>query len=142
MRLNGWVKSTPRAIFHLSIPVRDLDEAVAFYRDTFGADVGRRTEAFVDVLVMAAQITLQNDPASVTASMPRTRHFGWTVPWSDWEVIAARLGTTATVIESPTVSYPGEQREQGKLMITDPSGNLIELKAYRHPEAVLGRLAE
>ena len=27
------------------------------------------------------------------------------------------------------------------LMLKDPSGNLIEVKAYRHPEAVLGVLA-
>jgi len=41
-------------------------------------------------------------------------------------------------IESPTISYVGEPVEQAKLMIVDPSGNLIELKAYRHPEQVLG----
>lgn len=101
-----------------------------------------RTETFVDVFVMGAQITLQDDPASVTTAMPRTRHFGWTLPWADWQVMSAGLATHATVIEAPTVSYPGEQREQGKVMITDPSGNLIELKAYRHPQAILGRLAE
>ena len=26
-------------------------------------------------------------------------------------------------------------------MITDPSGNLIEIKAYRHPDRVLGPVA-
>lgn len=131
-----------RPIFHLSIPVRDLADSVAFYRAVLGADVGRRTEGFVDVLVMGAQITLQHDPDSVTAPMPRTRHFGWTVSWPDWEAMTDTLATRAEVLETPTVSYPGEDREQAKVMITDPSGNLIEVKAYRHPELVLGRLAE
>jgi extradiol dioxygenase family protein len=44
-------------------------------------------------------------------------------------------------MEPPTVSYEGEPTEQGKLMIVDPSGNLIEIKAYRHPDEVLGSLA-
>jgi extradiol dioxygenase family protein len=35
-----------------------------------------------------------------------------------------------------------EPIEQGKMMIVDPSGNLIELKAYRQPDRVLGPLAE
>jgi hypothetical protein len=136
------VDVSPPPIFHLSIPVWDLAQSADFYRAVLGATIGRRTEMFVDVLVMGAQITLQHDPASVSSPMPRTRHFGWTLPWAEWELLAAGLESHAIVVEPPTMSYPGEQREQAKVMITDPSGNLIELKAYRHPDAVLGRLAE
>jgi extradiol dioxygenase family protein len=44
-------------------------------------------------------------------------------------------------LEGPRRDYSGTEREQGKAMIQDPSGNLIELKAYRNPSAVLGDLA-
>jgi extradiol dioxygenase family protein len=40
-------------------------------------------------------------------------------------------------VEPPTTSYVGQPHEQIKLIIADPSGNLIELKAYRNPELVL-----
>jgi len=40
------------------------------------------------------------------------------------------------------VSYAGRPTEQGKLMLKDPSGNLIEIKAYRYPENVLGTLVD
>jgi extradiol dioxygenase family protein len=130
-----------RPIAHLSFPVRDLDEAVEFYRSTLGAEIGRRTETFADALLFGAQVTLQNDPAAVTSPMPRSRHFGWTLPWADWETLAAALAGSDVVVEGPTVSYAGEPIEQAKLMIADPSGNLIELKAYRHPEQVLGAIA-
>jgi extradiol dioxygenase family protein len=129
-----------RPIFHLSIPVCDLQEAVDFYADELGADIGRRTEAFADALVFGAQITLQNDPPSVTAPMPRTRHFGATVRWEEWESVASRFAGSTLVMEPPTISHEGEPIEQGKLMIVDPSGNLIEVKAYRHPDRVLGPL--
>ena len=46
------------------------------------------------------------------------------------------------IAEPPTLSYVGEPIEQGKMMIVDPSGNLIEIKAYRHPAEVLGPLAQ
>jgi extradiol dioxygenase family protein len=45
-------------------------------------------------------------------------------------------------VEPPTIAYEGEPVEQAKLMIVDPSGNLIEIKAYRQPGEVLGSLAE
>ncbi len=127
-------------IFHLSIPVRDLQEAIDFYAHEFGADIGRRTETFADALVFGAQITLQNDPSSVTSPMPRTRHFGATLRWDEWESVASRLGGGRLIIEPPTISFKGERTEQGKLMIVDPSGNFIEIKAYRHPMEVLGPL--
>lgn len=115
---------------------------MAFYRAVLGAELGRRTEDFADVLLLGAQVTLQLDPESVTTPMPRTRHFGWTLSWPGWTAMVADVATGATVLEPPTVSYAGEDREQAKMMIADPSGNLIELKAYRDPSAVLGRLAE
>ncbi len=129
-----------RPIFHLSIPVRDLQEAVDFYARALGAHIGRRTESSADALVFGAQITLQNDPSSVTSPMPRTRHFGATLRWEEWESVASRLAGDLLVMEPPTISYEGEPTEQGKLMIADPSGNLIEIKAYRHPVKVLGPL--
>lgn len=127
---------TGRPVFHLSVPVRDLGEAVEFDTARPGARIGRHTDSFVDALVFGAQVTLQNDPAAVDTPMPRTRHFGATLPWDEWESVVARLGAVPYV-EEPTVSFEGERTEQAKLMIADPSGNLIEIKAYRHPDEVL-----
>jgi extradiol dioxygenase family protein len=130
-----------RPIFHISFPVRDLSEAVSFYRDELGAEIGRHEIGFADALLFGAQVTLQNDPGNVLKPMPRTRHFGATISWVDWEILALRLTETTNLVEAPRVSYTGSPIEQGKLMLSDPSGNLIEIKAYRHPENVLGQLA-
>ena len=77
-------------------------------------------------------------PAPPADPDARSRHFGATLPWADWEALTARLGR---FIEGPRIDYAGTEREQGKAMIADPDGNLIELKAYRQPAAVLGALA-
>ena len=126
-----------RAIFHLSFPVHDLDEAIAFY-SALGGTVGRREPHWADVALFGAQVTLQHVPEDVLQPMPRSRHFGATLPWREWEQLVARLGS---FVERPRVDHEGTQREQAKAMIADPSGNLIELKAYRQPAAVLGSLA-
>ena len=128
-----------RPVFHLSFPVADLDAALAFYVERLGAQIGRRHPHAVDISLFGAQLTLQHAPDDVLDPNPRTRHFGATLSWSEWQATAARLDA---FIEPPTISYAGERSEQGKLMIADPSGSLIEIKAYRDPEYVLGRIAE
>lgn len=132
------VPANTAPIFHLSFPVHDLDEAIPFY-SALGGVVGRREAAWADVALFGAQLTLQQVPEDVLHPMPRSRHFGATLPWPDWEHLVARLGG---FVEGPRVDYPDTDREQAKVMIADPSGNLIEVKAYRHPVAVLGQLAE
>ena len=131
-----------RSIIHISFPVRDMPRAIEFYRRVLGAEIGRQTDTFADVFVFGAQVTLQNDPSNVTAPMPRSRHFGATISWANWEGIASRLANCDFVVERPLVSYAGQPTEQAKMMLVDPSGNLIEVKAYRQPDKVLGSLAE
>ena len=79
-------------IFHLSFPVRDLDEGLRFYTHALGAVPGRREEAWADVALFGAQLTLQHVPGDVLDPMPRSRHFGATLPWPDWERLVATLG--------------------------------------------------
>ncbi len=125
-------------IFHLSFPVRDLEEGLEFYTGTLGGVPGRREDAWADVALFGAQLTLQQVPEDVLEPMPRSRHFGATLEWSEWEALVAGL---ADFVEPPRIDHRGSEREQAKAMVADPSGNLIELKAYRHPRAVLGELA-
>jgi extradiol dioxygenase family protein len=127
-----------RPIFHLSFPVRDLDEAIEFYTGSLGGVAGRREAAWADVALFGAQLTLQHVPEDVLEPIPRSRHFGATLAWPEWEQLISGL---SHFVEGPRVDYAGTDREQGKAMIADPSGNLIELKAYRRPDVVLGEIA-
>jgi len=130
---------TSRPIFHLSFPVRDLDEALGFYVGTLGGTIGRHEADWADVALFGAQLTLQHRPADVPVPMPRSRHFGATLSWPEWERLSGALGD---FVEAPRRDHVGTEREQAKAMVQDPSGNLIEIKAYRQPQAVLGVLVE
>jgi hypothetical protein len=125
-------------IFHLSVPVRDLEEALRFYTGALGGRLGRREQGWVDVALFGVQLTLRRAPEDVLQPMPRSRHFGATMDWGTWEELTAAL---SEFVEPPRVDFSGTDREQAKAMVADPSGNLVELKAYRHPDAVLGQLA-
>lgn len=126
-------------IFHLSVPVLNLDEAIGFYVAVLGGVAGRREDDWADVALFGAQITLQQAPEEVLRPMPRTWHFGATFAWHDWERLTSAM---TDFIEPPRIDHVGTEREQAKAMICDPSGNFIELKAYRQPGAVLSSLAD
>jgi len=79
-----------RPVLHLSIPVRDFDEAVKFHGTRLGAEIGRSTDHVGDAPVSGAQVTLHSDPGTVTSPMPRTRHLGATLQRDGWESVAAR----------------------------------------------------
>ena len=130
-------RSSP--IFHLSFPVRDLEEGLAYYTGALGGIPGRRERTWADVALFGAQLTLQQVPDDVLDPMPRSRHFGATLDWAEWEGLVGQL---EDFVEAPHIAHEGTAKEQAKAMVRDPSGNLIELKAYRRPDAVLGALAE
>lgn len=128
-----------RPIFHLSFPVRDLAAAKAFYRDVLGASIGRDNDRWTDVLLFGHQLTLHHLPGEVLPPELRgVRHFGAILPWDDWDALGTRLLQKGIVfVRAPTISDAGTMEEHGKMLLSDPSDNLIEIKAYRNPE-VLG----
>jgi extradiol dioxygenase family protein len=129
-----------RRIFHLAIPVAELEAAKRFYTEGLGARVGRQREDWIDVLLWGHQITLHLRPSEVlAASAQGKRHFGVVLPWSEWEETRKRL-TNAGVpfLEPPAITLAGTPQEQAKMYLADPSHNVIEIKAYRDLAKALG----
>ena len=124
-------------LLHLSLPVHDLDAALAFYVDVLGCPPGRRRAGWADVDFFGCQLTLQERPDEVLPS-PGTRHFGVTLARADWDRLVERLSTAdVRWLSEPTTSYAGTDREQAKAMLADPSGNAVELKTYADLDAAL-----
>jgi len=126
-------------ILHLSIPVRDLDEAIDFYVRTLGCRPARRRAGFADVWFYGLQVTLQDRPHEAAAAPPDgTRHFGVTLGRADFDALVEHLETCGVAWVVPvTTDDAGLATEQTKLKVADPSGNVIELKTYRDPAAAL-----
>lgn len=127
-------------IFHLSFPVLDLGAAKTFYCNVLGAIVGRDNGHWADIVLFGHQLTLHHRPSEVLAPDQRgVRHFGVILPWQEWVSLGTKLESQGcTFVRPPTVSGSGTEQEHGKMLLCDPSDNLIEIKAYRNVAAVLG----
>jgi uncharacterized protein len=126
-------------LLHLSIPVRDLSEARAFYVDVLGCTAARSRPEFADVWFYGMQVTLQDRPDEVARSGERgCRHFGVTLGRDEFDAMVSRLDAEGVQWVSPvSTDDEGLATEQTKGKIADPSGNVIELKTYRDVAAAL-----
>jgi extradiol dioxygenase family protein len=127
---------------HLSLPVLDLDGAVAFYVDALGCTAGRSRpgQGFADVWFHGLQLTLQHQPDQVLAPEHQSaRHFGVALPPTELAEALARLEACDVVwIERPSVDTDGRLNGKTSAKVADPSGNVIELKSYPRGQTDLG----
>ena len=127
------------ALFHLAFPVNELSEAKAFYLHILGCTLGRDNQNWCDVHFFGHQITLHQKPDQVIPTEQQgVRHFGAILDWARWALYCKHLQTRGvSFLKPPTVAYEGTPREEGKLLLKDPSGHIIEIKAYRDPSHAL-----
>ena len=126
-------------ILHLSIPVRDLDEAVHFYRGVLGCTIGRANDDFVDAWFFGMQVTLHRRPDQTGLSDAQSvRHFGVTLDRAAFDAAVARVDAHDVDWRAPVgTDHAGTPLEQTKAKLADPSGNVIELKTYPHIDVAL-----
>jgi len=139
------VSERPR--FHLAFPVCDLAATERFYVEVLGAQVGRRGERWIDFDLRGHQLSSHlADPSDgslghaaasgatnlVDGDAVPVRHFGLILPWAEWRALADAVASSGRAFRiAPRVRFEGEVGEQGTFFIDDPSGNVLEFKAFR-----------
>jgi extradiol dioxygenase family protein len=136
--------------FHLAIQVRDIAEARDFYLNIMGCTEGRSDQKWVDFNFYGHQLVCHLNPAlkkekKVTAiknpvdghGVP-VPHFGVVLEMPDWEILAGKLRECGVKFEiEPYVRFKGKAGEQATMFFYDPSGNAIEIKAFKNISAQL-----
>lgn len=131
--------------FHLAIPVHDLGEARAFYLDVLGCSEGRSDTKWVDFNFYGHQLVCHLDPALnsdkkisaieniVDGHGVPIPHFGVVLEMADWQVLAAKLQAQGLKFKiEPYIRFKGQAGEQATMFFYDPSGNAIEIKAFKN----------
>ncbi len=127
---------TTHDVFHLAIPVHDLDEAQEFYVTQLGCKLARRYDDRITVDFFGDQLVCHltpGEPAEPESLYPR--HFGVTFREAiDFEALHA----CATLRKIPfyldvSKRFEGLVEEHQTFVLVDPSGNLLEFKHYIDP---------
>ena len=136
---NAPILQTGTVLFHLSIPVDDLDRAKAFYVDILGCTVGREAPGRFDINFFGHHIVAHLSPreASKANSSIQSdgdaaplRHFGVILPLDEWQKMKSHLTSRDTTFTlTPRVSFAGKAAEQHIMMLPDGCGNIVEFKS-------------
>lgn len=122
-------------IFHLSLPVSNLQNTREFYEKFLGAKTGRVTENWLDIWLFGVQITIQQARHKINSGQSEKFHLGGTLSWEKWEAVRDRLAQLgADFVGAPNID---EASGQAKMYLKDPDGYIIELKAYRDIQETL-----
>lgn len=130
--------------FHAAILVHDLDASRSFYGGLLGCQEGRCSDGWVDFNLYGHQLVCHLD-SSTEAGRHQTSpvagedvpvpHFGVVLSMHEWQQLAKRLRRRQTqFVIDPGIRFVGEPGEQATLFIADPSGNVLEFKAFSDPE--------
>lgn len=122
-------------IFHLSLPVSNLQNTRQFYEKFLGAKTGRVTERWLDLWLFGVQITIQQTGHKINSGQSEKFHLGGALPWEEWEAARDRLTQLgAEFVGAPNID---EASSQAKMYLKDPDGYVIELKAYQDIQKTL-----
>ena len=127
----------PRDVFHLAVPVLDLDEARAFYVTQLGCKLARSYADRITVDFFGDQLVCH-----LAEPQPRTeplslypRHFGVTFRSEDDFDRLYDLAQLRKVdfFRDVSTRFGGTAEAHRTFVLRDPSDNLLEFKHYADP---------
>jgi uncharacterized protein len=125
-------------IAHVAVPCKDLDEAAQWYSQVLGAQPirmlkDRVTFSFGGILQLVCHLekrAIEQNPRAYP------RHFGLTfmreTDFTRLKEHVEKLGIKLLV--KPMTRFPNNAHQHQSFMLVDPSGNVVEFKAYRQPD--------
>jgi extradiol dioxygenase family protein len=122
-------------VFHLAIPVRDLDEAYHFYVELLGVKLARRYADRITLDFFGDQVVCHlSDKVEHKAEM-YPRHFGVTFKRREEYEQLLRVCEIREIpfFQRPMVRFQGRAEEHLTFLLIDPSNNLLEFKHYVDP---------
>ena len=131
-------------LFHLAIPVSDLDSANDFYMNILGCSKGRSSTKWIDFNFYGHQLVCHEVKRSVNKNSNDVDgnnipvpHFGIILDWDQFQKLSANLQSkNINFIIEPTIRFKGKVGEQAIMFLKDPSNNAIEFKSFRNNDEI------
>jgi extradiol dioxygenase family protein len=127
-----------RDVFHLAIPVYDLDETVAFYVGQLGCKLARRYDDRVTLDFFGDQLVCHLSPAPAQRTPVEQlemypRHFGVTFrEIADFDALYELCRQRKVEFFSDrSLRFEGLVEVHETFVVVDASSNLLEFKHYR-----------
>lgn len=134
-----------RHLFHLALPVKNLEITLAFYEKYFACVQGRKASTWVDVNFYGHQLSFhesktasplqaENIVDKKTVYLP---HLGVILSMDEWYQLRNTLQENKyPFLMEPCIRFAGQAGEQATMFFSDPNGYALEFKAFADMENV------
>ena len=131
-------------IFHLAIPINNIDAAKKFYHQGLGCQIGRENPGAIILKFYGHQLVAhmtQEELSGQKGVYPR--HFGLVFPHkAAWDEMVTRAQTKQLKFyQQPRLRFPDKITEHWTCFLEDPFFNLLEFKYYSHSAAIFDKVA-
>jgi uncharacterized protein len=122
-------------VFHLAIPVRDLDDARRFYVEGLGCTLARRYADRITLNFFGDQVVCHLSDCVDAVPQLYPRHFGVTFrDRQNWERLLNLVRAhNLPFFVDPFRRFDGQPEGHDAFVLRDPSNNLLEFKHYDNP---------
>ena len=129
--------------FHLAVPAGDIPTALKFYKDILGCKTGNQEEGhWIDVDFWGNELTLHQTETRqnrerhhVDMGEVCVPHFGVHLPKEVYGAIKQKIAEeNLQYLVPPYVRFKDTEYEQETFFISDPHGNVLELKTLSNPD--------
>jgi catechol 2,3-dioxygenase-like lactoylglutathione lyase family enzyme len=111
------------AFDHVSLPCRDLDEAIRFYRDVLGGDLKVRESAFALFHIAGTRVGVSSAGCTFMSRGAEYPHVAFKAGAAELVQMKEWLATCGV----PSSNFWTRQGVETLMFFRDPSGNVIEL---------------
>ncbi|HAW53085.1 MAG TPA: glyoxalase [Flavobacteriales bacterium] len=130
-------------MFHLALPVVDIEQTTNFYLNVLKARIGRSATNWADFDFHGNQLTF-HQMGNFKKEIPRMgkegnpiKHFGVILTLEEWEKEKNRFEALhIRFLSEPKIVFEGMVGEQYSFFIKDPNGYAIEYKGFKNLNTV------
>ena len=135
----------------MAFPVKDLEATRDFYVNVLGCKTGRSAPSWIDFDMFGHQLSAHlapNEPTYADTNVidgkhVPARHWGVILTLEEWEELSTRLkGLGTKFIIAPHIRFKGQVGEQATMFLLDPSGNVLEFKAFKDEADIFSKADE
>ncbi len=132
-------------VLHLAIPAGDLKTAINFYCNVLGCDAGNGEEGrWIDINFWGNELTLHqseerlpNVRHDVDMGAVLVPHFGAHLSDKELQELKLRLSrANIPYVDEPYRRFKGSEFEQETFFVSDPNGNILEMKTMLEPDVL------
>ncbi|CAM1344286.1 VOC family protein [Tenacibaculum amylolyticum] len=130
--------------FHISLPSKNLEETIRYYKEDLGLEIGRTTEDWADVNLFGNQITFVTTMSyefqypfySLENNEIPTFHFGVVLEQEEWEDMYDRINRWSIDTIIKTTFFEDKNGEQNSFFVQDPNNYFIEFKTFKRENEI------